>query len=156
MSGENHLPYRPSGENFSVAAWVKYDPSTAPVPTNFFIKSDAVSPWFAQDGSEYKGVISTPNTSNVSSGIIDGHWHYLAATYDGTTLKFYVDGSYMGNSLNNAGGVYPPGFTVNYQVGYTTFPFTKDIASVWYGSVDDLRFYSRVLAATEVQKLYNL
>jgi type IV pilus assembly protein PilA len=42
-----------------------------------------------QDGST--PVAGTETT--VGSPYTDGHWHYVVATYDGTTIDFYVDGS---------------------------------------------------------------
>lgn len=139
---------------FTVAAWVKYAPSIAPVQMIHFIISNAVSPGFSQDTTKFWGVVSTPITNGLPSLPLNDKWHHLVAAYDGIDLKFYVDGNYVGSVSNPAGGVYPPGFTVNYQVGYWR-PYT-DILSVWNGSVDDLRFYTRVLSASEVQALYNL
>jgi hypothetical protein len=138
-----------------VAVWAKYDPSIAPVSTNYFVKSRYLSPDFAQDFNNYWGVISTSSTSGVPSPPMDGNWHHLAATYDGTTLKFYVDGSFVGSSLNQyTGGPYPKGATVDYQAGYTTLIGSQDIFSAWSGSMDDLRFYTRILSDSDVQALY--
>jgi concanavalin A-like lectin/glucanase superfamily protein len=143
----------PLSINTSVAAWVKCD--LLAVPINYFVTAQFLSPDFAQDNTTYWGVISTAATSGVPSGPMNDQWHHLAATYDGTDLKFYVDGSYVGSSLNKyLGAPYPKGATVNYQAGYTTPPGSKIISSVWHGSLDDLRFYSRVLSAADVQALY--
>lgn len=143
----------PLSINTSVAAWVKCD--SLVVPINYFVRAQFLSPDFVQDNAAYWGVISTAATSGVPSGPMDDQWHHLAATYDGTDLKFYVDGSYVGTSLNKyLGAPYPKGATVNYQAGYTTPPGSKIISSVWHGSVDDLRFYSRVLSTADVQALY--
>jgi hypothetical protein len=82
---------------------------------------------------------------------MDNHWHYLVATYDGSELKFYVDGSFIGNSLNPCALALPVGATTHYQLGY--WPFS---GSVWFGCMDDLRFYTRVLTAGDVKALYKL
>ena len=140
--------------DFTIAAWVKYAPSIAPVTTNHFIISNAASPGFSQDTTKFLGVVSTPTTNSVPSVALNDKWHHLVATYDGFDLKFYVDGIYVGSISNPVGAVYPPGYTVNYNVGYWN-PY-GDILSVWNGSVDDLRFYTRILSASEVQALYNL
>jgi hypothetical protein len=134
--------------NTSVAAWVKYD-AISP-STNYFVKGNqGIMPDFAQDQDNYWGVVSTPATSGIPSGAMDNHWHHLVATYDGNELKFYVDGSFIGTSLNPCPLALPVGATINYQVGYWT-----QVGSVWYGSMDDLRFYTRDLSAADVKALY--
>ena len=139
--------------NSTVATWAKFDSVTS--ITNYFVTTHWPNPQFAQENKSYFGVISTPITSGVPS-ISDDHWHHLVATYDGTDLKFYVDGIYIGSTLNPALGTYIPGATCDYKIGFNTPQNSKDFTSVWYGSVDDLRFYTRVLSASEVQALFNL
>lgn len=143
----------PLDTNMSVSVWAKYDLSQ--VPTNYFVKSRYLSPDFVQENNSYWGVISTSSTSGVPSGSIDDQWHHLAATYNATELKFYVDGSYIGSSLNkNPDMPYPKGATVDYQAGYTTLVGSSAIYSTWFGSIDDLRFYTRILSDDEVKALY--
>jgi len=143
----------PLSINTSAAAWVKFD--SISVSTNYFVRAQWLSPDFVQENNTLWGVISTAATSGVASGPLNDQWHHLVATYDGTDLKFYVDGSYIGTSQNKyPGAPYPKGSTVNYQAGYTTFPGTKTISSVWHGSIDELRFYSRTLSDADVQALY--
>jgi chitodextrinase len=71
-----------------------------------------------------------------------GRWQHVAATYDGTTARFYVDGDEVANTVftGNIGdsnvwrigayGVSPTGF--------------------FDGTVDDVRIYDRALSATEI------
>jgi hypothetical protein len=144
------IPKVPLTFNTSVAVWVKYDAISQPV--NYFVKGDqGIMPDFSQHNDNYWGVVSTPATSGVPSGSMDNHWHYLVATYDGSELKFYVDGSFIGNSLNPCALALPVGATTHYQLGY--WPFS---GSVWLGCMDDLRFYTRVLTAGDVKALYKL
>ncbi|HEV8286861.1 MAG TPA: LamG domain-containing protein [Chitinophagaceae bacterium] len=138
--------------NSTVAAWVKYD-AISP-STNYFATSEGLMPDFVQDNDNYWGVVSTPATSGVPSGPIDDNWHHLVATYDGNDLKFYVDGSFIGSSLNPCPLALPQGATVNYQVGYLTPVGGKIPSCVWYGSMDDLRFYARILSDVDIQALY--
>ena len=146
----------PLDRNMSVAAWVKYD-VTAGVSANYFVTAQWLSPDFSQDFDTYWGVVSTPMTSGVPSASMDNQWHHLVATYDGKELLFYVDGNYVGNSVNpNNAPPYPAGLTVNYQVGYLTPAGGKIPTSTWFGTMDDLRFYTRVLSSVDVKALYQL
>jgi hypothetical protein len=134
--------------NTSVAAWVKYD--DIPPSTNYFVKGDqGIMPDLSQDNNNYWGVVSTPATSGVPSGPMDNHWHHLVATYDGNELKFYVDGDFIGSSLNPCPLALPVGATIHYQLGYW-----PQVGSVWYGSMDDLRFYTRNLSDVDIRALY--
>jgi hypothetical protein len=139
----------PSEPNSSVAAWVKTAPSTAPADFMFFLYSGSgPNPNFGYGFSNYYGAISTPATTSVSSGVMDYNWHHLVATYDGTDLRFYVDGKYIGKSNN------PSNYkssTITYNVGY--MPAS---AVYWAGCMDDLSFYSRTLSDADVLQLYNL
>lgn len=74
-------------------------------------------------------------------------WRHLVVTYNGTDVKFYVNG--VLTPINNEPGSIPTSLSdyfIGNLPGYT----------LWKGKIDDLRFYSRTLTATDVQKLYNL
>jgi hypothetical protein len=143
------------GSNFSIAAWVKYDSTN--LSTNYFVHCNAACPQFAQSLTNFWGVVSTPSTNGLPSPPQNNGWHHLVATYNGTDLKFYVDGSFVGTIQNPfLGGPYPVGSVLDYQLGYMTPMGSKDIISAWYGSMDDFRFYTRTLGAKEVLALYNL
>ena len=144
------IPKVPLTFNTSVACWVKYDAISASV--NYFVKGDqGIMPDFSQHYDNYWGVVSTPATSGVPSGSLNNQWHHLVATYDGSELKFYVDGSFIGSSLNPCPLALPVGATTHYQLGYW-----PQVGSVWLGCMDDLRFYTRVLSAGDVKVLYKL
>ena len=149
----------PIEKDFSVSVWAKFDAALTPAgTTNYFLNSanNDICPELAQETASFTGVVSTPTTTGVPSAPLNNDWHHLVATYDGFELRFFVDGNYVGNVMNGAGFVYPAGSTMNYQLGYTTLLGTKDIFSTWFGCVDDLRLYTRVLTAAEVLALYNL
>jgi hypothetical protein len=69
-------------------------------------------------------------------------WHHLVVSYDGNTVRYYLDAVLVGTS-NLAGSM---NVLVNYIVG----------SGYWKGDIDDLRFYSRTLSAADVQNLFNL
>jgi hypothetical protein len=70
-------------------------------------------------------------------------WSFLAATYDGSTLRLYVNGTEVGN-LPIAGSILAS--TGPLRIGGNT------VWREWFkGSIDDVRVYDRALSAAEVQ-----
>ena len=136
----------PHSINMSVAAWVKYDNETAPLSQ--FICSQSDGPRFSQLASQYYVWNSPFGNPNVASGTINNQWHFLVATIDGVTLRFYVDGNLVGSVAS------PDVENLKYAIYMLGYGNTT--ADRWRGAIDDLRFYSRTLSDTEVKALFNL
>jgi Concanavalin A-like lectin/glucanases superfamily/Bacterial Ig domain len=78
-----------------------------------------------------------------TAALLTNTWTHLATTYDGTTLRFYVNGAQVGtkavtgNILASTGAV---------RVG------GNNVWGEWFsGLIDEVRVYRRALSATEVQ-----
>ena len=70
-------------------------------------------------------------------------WSHLATTYDGTTVRLYVNGALAGSSTF-AGSI--PASTGSLRLGGNA------IWSEWFrGELDDVRVYSRPLSPSEIQ-----
>jgi len=133
----------PTQAHSSVAAWVKCDSSFASYTA--IVLSPICGPALEQVLNKFCAIISTPATTGVVSGPYNKNWHHVVATYDGSYLKLYVDGIYIGFSANKE----VLGLNeVKYFVAYNSNN------SHWYGSMDDLRFYTRTLSQTDVTALY--
>jgi hypothetical protein len=136
----------PHSAKMSVSAWVKYDSANA-MASNF-ITSQSDGPRFMQVFNQYYAYNNPTSNPNVGSGAINNQWHFLVATIDGSTCRFYVDGSLVGSvaspDVENL-------TTAMYLLGYGNTMETK-----WHGAIDDLRFYNRTITAAEVQALFNL
>jgi len=76
---------------------------------------------------------------------VDLEWHHLAASYDGTTAKWYGDGRFIGSSPVD---VNTPD---NAHMGKR-----QDNENYFPGSVDEVRIYNRVLSDGEVASLGGL
>ncbi|MGC4021879.1 MAG: LamG domain-containing protein [Cyclobacteriaceae bacterium] len=79
-------------------------------------------------------------------------WHHVAIVYDGTKQSMYIDG---------AGGPITPSPSINVVLGMQDFVFgnnyfsnCKCTGSYYYGSLDDLKIFSRDLSDTEVNYIY--
>jgi glucose/arabinose dehydrogenase/PKD repeat protein len=75
-------------------------------------------------------------------------WTHLAASYDGTTLRLYVNGSQAGSR------------SVTGAIVTSTGPLRIGGNSVWgeffQGLIDEVRVHNRALAVSEIQTLMNL
>jgi hypothetical protein len=72
-----------------------------------------------------------------------GRWVHLAGTFDGKVMRLYVDGREVA-TMDRPGPIRPNHFRLhlgNYEEGHRAF-FT--------GLLDEVRIYSRALAAAEV------
>ena len=83
-------------------------------------------------------IVSTPDLS--------GRWHHVAATYDGTTRRFFLDGVLLGQD-------YPSGHNVpnanNLRIG-STCPVSCG-GEYFPGSIDEVRVYSVALTTPQLQ-----
>src|ERR1700730_8499955 len=101
--------------------------------------------FFVWDGH---GFVS--KSPDAGPSIWDGQWHAVAGTYDGSTVRLYVDGHEVEN-----GNPAPP--TINYTLGGST-DFTIGTASCSEGyhypaAIDEVGVYDRTLSAPEVGQL---
>ncbi len=76
----------------------------------------------------------------------DNNWHHLAGTWDGTTIKIYVDAVLGGNDVYS--GAMSTGGDL--QIGN----ITGTAARGWPGRIDDVRVYNRALSQNEISAIY--
>lgn len=149
-------------QQLTVMAWVKGEPGPG---ADKFIVAQGGDP--ACDNPSY-GLFTTtdqgiqffvtagndPTFSPESGpGIWDAQWHAVAGTYDGTTVRLYVDGNEVGSGT-------PDTAAINYQLSTTDFVAggypdpNCHVADYHYsGGLDELRVYNRALSADEVNEL---
>ena len=143
-----NVPSTPSGATMSV--WIAHDTLPTPgwISSVFSFKGFILQQcynFFA--GSFQTGLINAIQLVQETSGT-DKKWHHMAITRDNTELRFYIDGVLIGTSPTPAGtGPFDP--TDNYSIGYAFGNI------FWKGSMDDLRFYQRVLTPAEINTLAN-
>ncbi len=83
---------------------------------------------------------------NSGSGLVDGRWHQVAMTYNGSALNSFIDGvqtatnPVSGNLSGTAG-----------EIGrYLSNAYVAN------GVIDEVRIYNRALSSDEVKQLYNM
>jgi hypothetical protein len=80
----------------------------------------------------------------------DGLWHYAVVTYDGSSLKLYVDGM-EATSKSTSGAVPDNTGTQSLRVGANSLKLNGNFT----GSIDEVTVWNRALTAVEVTDAYN-
>ena len=153
-SSKIDLPnFMPSGNaSRSVSMWIKTTQTTA--ATLFQYGSGATSQLFnfrindggAGGGANTIGIGFFANDFNrPATGLMDGNWHHVAATYDGTNAKIYIDGVQTGADFATGG--------VN-TTASTALIGSNGGSFILNGQIDQVRLYSSALSSTDVANLY--
>lgn len=85
------------------------------------------------------------------SGLNDGNWHHVIATYNGTHGRIYIDGSLSGEPLVMAAPAYN---AVNY-VSIGSWHVNGGYTHEFDGTLDEIAYWSRALISDEVIQLWN-
>jgi chitodextrinase len=133
---------------FTLEAWVKKDSSAkgdaAVVGTWTSGQNGGPMLWFDYATSHLELVMSQGGSNYVDSGQLGaaGQWQYLAGTYDGTTARLYLNGTQVA-SKTFTGNV---GDSNTWRIG----AYDSTAGGFFDGTVDEVRIYSRALAAGDV------
>ena len=93
-------------------------------------------------------VATDESTPGQYLSIANNGWHHVVITFDGANVRVYIN-NVLKTTVAHAFSITPT--LTDYVIGYSYI-----WQNLWKGKVDDLRFYSRTLSASDVQKLYNL
>lgn len=141
------------GASFSLEAWIKPDASadqltTAPTFIDQSNHTNKAGFRFQTRQDElrlllYDGVGAATVGGPFTMG--DGLWHHAVATYDGTTVRVYLDGAEIASGA------------LSYTETATTEAFHVGRAGgqEWAGVVDEAAIYAAVLTAAQVQAHYD-
>jgi len=134
----------PNPNTVTLSYWVK---SAATVSLQYYIVANqTVGIAASQSGNLFFGVVSTPSTNSAYATIVDNNWHHLVTTYNGTNIKFYLDGA-LAATTNHPGNI--TNTTYDYVIGFFN-------STYWQGNIDELRIYKTVLTDSQVLQLSKL
>ncbi|MCG2700589.1 LamG domain-containing protein, partial [Candidatus Parcubacteria bacterium] len=91
----------------------------------------------------------TTYTATSTTDINDSQWHHIVGSYDGTTMKIYIDGTLEDTNTDFSGNL--PIVDGNVRIG-ADYQSTPD--NFFSGLIDEARIYNRALSADEVGELY--
>jgi hypothetical protein len=129
----------------TVAVWVKAN-STGGYPFGAGINAASRSFNARMNTDGTPGFMGFANDFDPSGGtnVIDGAWHLVVYTYDGTAVRCYVDDVLEWTS------------TKSLDTGAGVVLGRHNNAAVYFpGELDQYRYYNRVLSASERSELYN-
>lgn len=82
-------------------------------------------------------------------GVWDGKWHHVAGTFDGSTVRLYVDGVAVGSGTPTTLSI-GYGLPTNEQFNLGAYRGTCDF--MFTGDIDQVRVWSRSLSPSEVAR----
>lgn len=149
-------------EPFSISVWFK---TSLNATRSVVEKLDASFPnpgyglAVVSDGTIVFNVIRNVSTSRINvksaaNNLLNGQWHHVLVTYDGSSnasgVTVYIDGSLDASSIlqDNLTGSYST--TTAFQIG------ARDTTSLpFFGNIDDVVVFSRELTSSEASYVYN-
>ncbi len=88
----------------------------------------------------------TLTTATSSSSVVAGIWNHLCGTWDGATVRVYLNGAETGSGSKSA---------ISYTAGSVTLgsEFNPAFNSPVIGQLDDIRIYQSVLVPSDIRTL---
>lgn len=130
-----------STEKYTIAAWI-YKTSSAQGHV-ISSKSPNTYQYFWVTSSGYlQSIHYGIGTATGTTVVTQDEWHHVACTYDGTTMKLYLDGE-----LDGSGAVGQRNLGQLLVSGYGG-------GTALVGKMDDVRYYARALSPEAVKRLY--
>lgn len=90
--------------------------------------------------------------------MVNGQWHHAVVTTGNGSINFYVDGALVKTeSLAGTAAklVTPVNLVIGQQLPKNSDPANFSSESFFKGSLDDIRYYNKVLSSAEVMQIYN-
>lgn len=156
----NFAPLQP--RNVSVLAWVRSASIPATVKTIVAQGaagscSHASYSLYTSGSADPSGLrfyiwngTSAPRTPPAPNTIWDGAWHAVVGTYDGSTVRLYVDGHEVGNAPASGTIGYGLDVSNHFTIGNYAGASTCLEQTQFSGDIDEVRVWDRGLTAAEV------
>lgn len=141
-----YLSSRPAmysnGNTVTFAMWLK--PVTA---GNQRIIEKNGSYYVDINGGVYRFILNTGNVLNTTVTPAPMVWQHIACTYDGNTMKFFLNGI-LTNTLS------APAIAIAQNSNDFIIGCTNSFSLPYNGTLDEIRFYKRALTDQEVYAIY--
>lgn len=151
----NIAAYKPT--NFTIAAWIRttgsgyqeifesYNQAGSPAGFEYRLTGGNIELVVGNGGSY---TILTTSSLNLNNGV----WNHVLCTYDGATVRHYVNGVASTSGTHAAGVAYAVDNRV--RIGVNNYSGGTEV--YWFnGAIDEVGFWNRALSAADVAELYN-
>ncbi len=128
-----------SVNSLTISCWVKIQVT---VQLKYIAKANGFS--LFQSGNQTGLSITVPGTDSVKHPIMLGVWTQITGSYDGTIIRFYVDGVYKDKKEHSG----------TMLTGGTAFAVGSFSGIYWEGAIDEICVWNRVLSDAEVESHY--
>jgi hypothetical protein len=137
------------GANLTIELWAKAEPGFAPPYWN---QGLATTEWYGIENSgpytAFYSLAAPISPSVLASGV----WYHIAGTYDGHSMKQFVNGVLVANDpLEGSNPAMSPGafLTFGSEIGRGVFAEGR-----WFkGLIDEVSIYNRALGSHEIQSI---
>jgi hypothetical protein len=139
--------------NLTITAWI--NTNSISVDKLISRKGQDKPPYYFWVRSDYTisfGIFRSTNTymATTTETISPNQWFFVAGTYDGETIRTYINGIEKATNTDPSGAINSNSATVT--IGY---PYPGTWPNSWFdGAIDDVRIYDRALSAEEVTAIY--
>jgi len=142
---------------FTYEFWARVDGGSgsyrAPVSSRYWDGSNMYGVNFYADASDLWSLQWGPGTASSfwagieGPAVVDGQWAHLAATYDGTTMRFYENGALQGDSVC--------AFAVNTVTPLRFGSIADNLNFFFNGELDEVRVWNVARTQAEIQSTMN-
>lgn len=135
-------------ENITFMAW--FSPGDVLTSRRLMVKNNSIFVIFDFGNKDSIDFLVKPDNTFAESTTTDwkvGEWYHFAGTFDGKTMKVYVNGKLEGEAANNV-PIAPSDLEL--WIGGDDFGRPTDF---FPGTIDEVRLYEETLTEAEIQKV---
>ena len=135
-------------ENITFMAW--FSPGDVLTSRRLMVKNNSIFVIFDFGNKDSIDFLVKPDNTFAESTTTDwkvGEWYHFAGTFDGKTMKVYVNGKLEGEATNNV-PIAPSDLEL--WIGGDDFGRPTDF---FPGTIDEVRLYEKTLTEAEIQKV---
>lgn len=138
--------------NITMAAWINPDNVSG---RTILARTDDIYRLAKVNDSTFRAKIFTSSTFTASGGsFTPGLWYYVVGTYDGETLRLYVNGVEVASNPSPSGPIFTGVGDLCIGAHNNQNNCIETTVGHFNGLIDEVRIYNRALSALEISYLY--
>lgn len=135
-------------ENLTIMAW--FSPTDILTSRRMMVKNDSIFVIFDFGNTNSADLLLKPNNTFAESTTTVwniGEWYHYAGTFDGKTMKVYINGKLEGEAANDV-PITPS--DLDFWIGGDDYGRPSDF---FPGIIDEVRIYEKALSEADIQKV---